>query len=696
MRSSLTRGANDATGSNQIGLCCASALVMSAVTLAPSWARAGEGDEADQPSETIVVVDSLDGAREDAAASASVVTPARTPRSNETMADLLEAMPGVSVSRLGGTTAPALLSMRGSTWEQVSVYVDGVHLNVAAGGPVDLSLLPIGDVARVEVYRGATPIAYGGSAIGGVVSIETRRPEVTGATLEAGGGSFGTAFGGATASAVGDRYGLYAGLHTLRTAGDFEYLDDKGTAFNPDDDERIVRRNNKSRALDGALRGYLTLPGGRELSVTALGFVREQGLPGHPRYATMRSQLTTRRGIATVAYSARGELGATSSVRAQLYGYGLEQRLRDPLGELGAGPSDARDRSLALGGVARARWAPASWLSPAALVDVRRESFTPVDLAGDQHGGTSTRITATIGAEAAVRVAAIDLAILPSLRLETLRDATGGRDNFGRLVPPGEPIVRTQPIARLGVTQAPSEHVTLRANLGRYVRAPSFLELYGNSGFVRGNRELSPERGITADLGAALGWKRGDLRIAADAAGFAVLTEDLIQFQQSNTGISRARNIGRARVLGIESTAELRYRSARLYAQATFADAIDDSASAAANGKQLPYRPRAHVTLRPELRGIAAGGAELGGYFELDVTSGNYIDAANLVRVPSRARVGAGVSLGVAGGRARLILRADNLTGASESDLLSFPLPGRAVFFTLALATEPEPKERSL
>lgn len=696
MRSSLAiPSADDARWPNQTGLCIAFALVMGAMALAPRLAHAD--DTPPRPSETIVVVDPLEPLtarpREDEAASASVITADRTPRAAETIADLLDAVPGVAIARLGGIAAPALVSLRGSSWEQVSVYLDGVNLNLASGGGVDLGTLPIGDVARVEIYRGATPIAYGGSAIGGVVAVETRRPETTGATVEAGGGSFGTWLGGATASLVGSGYGVYLGLHALRTAGDFTYVNDHGTAFDPSDDETVARRNNQSRELDSAIRGYLTLPGDRELSVLALGFARDQGLPGYPKFATMQTRLTTERGVASLAYRSHDEIGAASVLRAQLYGYGLETRLRDPLGELVAPKTDARDRTFALGGIARARWAPTDWLAPAILLDARRESSTPVELSTGAHGGMSTRWTGVAGAEAALRIAALDLAILPSLRVEAARDVDAGRDMFGRFIAPDEPITRALPIARLGITQSPADGVTLRANLGRYARLPSFLELYGDTGFVRGNRDLEPEHGTTADLGGAVTWSGGGARLAADAAGFAVLSDDLIAFQQGTNGIARARNIGSARVLGIESSAELAYGIARLHAQATLTDARDESDSAATHDKQLPYRPRVHVAVRPELRAITVGPAELGGYIDIDAISGNYIDAANLVSVPSRTRIGAGASLGFDRGRVRLIVSADNLTGAQESDLLAYPLPGRALYVTLALATEPEAKE---
>lgn len=648
---------------------------------------------ADDPGETIVVIDSVPRPSEDEAASASVITVDRTPRSAETMPDLLDDLPGVTVSRLGGVGAPSLLSLRGSTWEQVSIYLDGVNLNLAAGGGVDISTLPVGDLERVEVYRGATPIAYGSSAIGGVVAVETRRPQRDSATLAFGAGSFGTWLGGGSVSLARERGGVYIGLHSLKTSGDFDYLDTKGTAFIPEDDEVLARRNNRLRELDGVVRGFARLPGQRELSVFALGFARDQGLPGYPRYATMQSTLRTRRGIASIGYRSFDELGANSQLRAQVYGYGLEQRFTDPLSEIAIVPTDARDRTFALGTTLRASRVVSSWLAPAALLDLRRESFVPVELTTGERGNASTRVVGVAGVETALRRPALGVSIIPSARLELVRDVSAGRDSLGDFAAPGDPVNSAQPTLRLAVTQSLRDDVLLRANVGRYSRLPSFLELYGNNGSILGNRELEPERGVTADLGAAFEGSAGPLAIVADGAAFAVFTDELIQFQQNAYGVARARNIGRARVLGLESSAELRYAFARLYAQATLTDARDRSDSEAAFDRQLPYRPRMHLTFRPELRRLPFRALELGAYVELDITSGNFVDAANLVELPSRALLGAGVSLALAHGHVRVIASANNLTNESVNDVLAYPLPGRAFFVTVALATDSHDKE---
>ena len=82
----------------------------------------------------------------------------------------------MTVVRTGSIGAFSTISLRGSNPDQVRIFLDGVPLNIAAGGGVDVSTLPLGDVERVEVYRGTSPLAFGESAMGGIISITTRTP----------------------------------------------------------------------------------------------------------------------------------------------------------------------------------------------------------------------------------------------------------------------------------------------------------------------------------------------------------------------------------------------------------------------------------------------------------------------------------------------------------------------------------------
>ncbi|MEE4538117.1 MAG: TonB-dependent receptor [Erythrobacter sp.] len=92
--------------------------------------------------------------------------------------DLLRTVPGVTFNRNGGIGTSAGVSIRGADSDQTAVLVDGIKLNDPAsiGGGFNFGPLLVGNIARVEVVRGAQSVLYGSQAIGGVVNLITREP----------------------------------------------------------------------------------------------------------------------------------------------------------------------------------------------------------------------------------------------------------------------------------------------------------------------------------------------------------------------------------------------------------------------------------------------------------------------------------------------------------------------------------------
>jgi iron complex outermembrane receptor protein len=85
------------------------------------------------------------------------------------------------------------LDIRGGTFGQTLVLVDGMRVNDAQSGHHNQDIpVPLDAIQQVEVLQGAGSTQYGSDAIGGVVNVVTRRPQGLEATLRAGLGSFGT------------------------------------------------------------------------------------------------------------------------------------------------------------------------------------------------------------------------------------------------------------------------------------------------------------------------------------------------------------------------------------------------------------------------------------------------------------------------------------------------------------------------
>ena len=626
--------------------------------------------------------------RADVAAAGSVVRPADSPHAIDDLGSLLLEVPGVTVSRTGAAAAFSTIALRGSNPDEVLIVLDGVPLNVAEGGGVDVSTLPLGDVERVEVYRGTSPLAFGESALGGVVSIVTRTPAANRVTAQAGVGSFGTTYGDATAGGRVGRLRLYIGAHALGSRGDYAFLNDHGTSINTDDDYVDRRQNNDSLEGNGVLRAALTLTGRRTLNLGLIGFARAQGLPGSQNYPTVLARFHTARGLATLRYESRDDLGPGGRLSVQGFTSVQRDRLLDPGGEVEArGAVTVHETTVSTGFIANASRPVGEWGRAAAVLEGRRETFTPVDeVVASRSGLPARRLVGVAGVELDAAIRPLNLHVVPSIRGQLLDDVVTGV-NAAAVALPAAPVVRFLPTLRLGLLRPIGPAATVKANVGHYERAASFLELYGNGDQrLLGNPLLVPERGTNADVALWVDHAGPSVGVASRTTLFGALTDDLITWIPNAQGISRAANISRARVYGFEQELRLGIGAhARVVAQGTITATEDRSDNTATHGRQLPHHPRYMAYVRPQaLRLPLAGTWEGEVYADATLLAHDYDDPNNHSRVPARALLGAGASVLWRRARLRATASVFDLANAQPFDFTDWPLPGRTFFFTIA------------
>ncbi len=297
------------------------------------------------------------------------------------------------------------------------------------------------------------------------------------------------------------------------------------------------------------------------------------------------------------------------------------------------------------------------------------------------------RLLGVAGAELAVHARGADLDLIPSARVLGLDDVVTGQSPAGISLPAGPARRRLLPTYRLGAVRPLGARLTLKANVGRYARPPSFLELYGNgSDRLLGDPALLPERGTNADLALWLDRPGARLAITSRTTLFGALADDLIYWQPNAEGPARATNLAAARVYGAEQELRMEVgRHLRAVAQATATVAVDGSASSVSHGRQIPHIPRYAAYARPELGRIAwPGGVEMGAYADATLWAGNYDDAANVVRVPTQVLVGAGLTVLWLRAHLRATASALNLTDLDTWTFTYWTLPGRTLFLTLA------------
>lgn len=184
----------------------AAAMIAAAVLLGGAAARAQEAPAAPAfviaDGDTVYLVETLEvvGSRVPAALP-GLVRPVRVLDQADlataparSVGEALQALPGVIVGQRQQYGVQGDLTVRGSTFDQVLVLVDGV----AAGDPQTghhLLDLPLGlaDVERLELLPGHGSSLYGAGAFGGTLNVVTRRPaDRTGGEVALLGGGDGT------------------------------------------------------------------------------------------------------------------------------------------------------------------------------------------------------------------------------------------------------------------------------------------------------------------------------------------------------------------------------------------------------------------------------------------------------------------------------------------------------------------------
>lgn len=122
-----------------------------------------------------------------------------------------------------------------------------------------------------------------------------------------------------------------------------------------------------------------------------------------------------------------------------------------------------------------------------------------------------------------------------------------------------------KPVMRIGLNQAVSESIFLRASFGQGFRFPSMAELFTSTSIglvqIYPNTELQVESGYSAEIGVRKIVQVGGWNSYIDAALYMMQFENMMEFSFSNWGVVpgnvfgvgfKSVNIGPARISGIE------------------------------------------------------------------------------------------------------------------------------------------------
>lgn len=587
--------------------------------------------------------------------------------------DLLAEVPGVQIRRFGGVGERFEISIRGSTPEQVPVFLDGVRLDSSLTGASDLSTICLDVLEEIQVTRGAGAARAGSGAIGGVVNLISRRPREEPETrLRLSGGNFGTIEGSVRHARRFDNWDLslaYCGFHT---DGDFEFRTAvpvmQGIPTGTSSTE--TRENNEADRHTALAQIGRTLGRGK-LRLTQLLSHLDRGAPGlgGGTEGDLRTEANEEdfSSLTSAAFDYPIELLPKGRFQATLSHRFEQNQFEDPGNVVTEPAIDTETDVQSLTARSSVHTTLDAWTGSHDFSLLAEGRF---DRRGANEANTKSRAGLALRAEMSSSWLEDRLRISPSLRFERYE----GLDE--------------EWIPSLFIEGRPLEWLTLKSSVSRSYRIPSFQELYlPDKGFERGNESLRPEEAWNFELGAVLEspfdspWLDGEI----EATWFAGEVDESIVFQLISSNVIAPVNTGSGTTRGYELTLRWRPHSwIRLSAARTVTDSKLDSnhkniagiAVSQVDGR-LELGPRERFKLVGEVHYTGRIPLDNGGQSRLQSRVAYDASASvDLTKIPMLGMSRLGRSLW-------LSVRGQNLGDVAIRDSRSFPQPGRN--FSVAL-----------
>jgi iron complex outermembrane receptor protein len=455
-----------------------------------------------QPAETLVVVGEAQPVPlAESTASVAVLPVAAETLRTQSFEDLLRQDASLQLQQRGAGGGQADIVLRGSTYEQTLVLVNGLRVDDAQTAHHNLDLpMPLESFDSIQILHGAGSTLHGVDALGGVVDFLTAAPQRDELRLRAGAGNFGINEQSLLGSLLEKQQSL-----RLTAARDFS------SGFMADRDYR-----NLTTALEDWI--------GTRLGVTdLLVATSDRAFGANQFYGDYSSWERTKGWFA----AARQELGPRTVAS---FGY---RRHSDEFVLLRAAPSVYENNHI-----------DSSWqASVRRTLPVRKTSLLLVGLEADGDKINSSNL----GQHARNRGAGYaDLDLRPANAPWNL--SIGGREE---LFSGGDAVFSPHLAGSLRLPHA----VKLRASGGYGFRLPTYTDLYYSDPATKGNPHLKPESAWSGEGGAD--WA-ANAQLSLSATGFYSRQHNTFDYVQPVNAPSsqpwQAVNLNGLRMAGLETS----------------------------------------------------------------------------------------------------------------------------------------------
>lgn len=601
-----------------------------------------------------------------------------------TLPEILAQTPGVNIKRVGGVGSFATVSIRGTSGENVRVYLDGILMNQASGGAVDMGMIPADNLERIEIYRGILPAGMDGSGMGGVIHLKTKQGRhIKGVTFKTTAGSFNTYTGGG--------FGVIDIPHgNIVMLGNAQYSKNEFTYWgeHPTSGEMLylTRTNAHFTGYNIQIKPEFKVPIGKIL-LNINGIYSDKGVPGNSNALPTRmakyskinlvSSATLRFKPSFIPFATKGSFNYFNTIKKAHFLDTLTYDNGDVAreAEVFMIKMDSDNLSIAHGVALHADFLPLMWLKSGIHLTYTNEQFDYINRLDNQNtflpmyqnkGQISTNIDLTSPEGRAAATLTYNGALVQASYLKI---------KYYQLVNTRRSVEEHYQGGSMGGMFRYAKWLTLKLNMGKYYRIPSTSELFGNSGKYLGNSELEAESGYTADVGGRISSPWLHMGFTFFYAHYNNLIVNLINSQH----IIFPSNIGKADNKGIESTWSINGPHwFALYGNVTWQQPFNRYGNYM--NYAVPNYPQVevfhHVDFKYKSWHI---------FHEYQFMGQNYQDVMNLKYWPARHLHGFGITYRIKKTNINLnfeIKNAFNKYSKNLMDMHGYPLPGRHYLLT--------------
>jgi outer membrane cobalamin receptor len=589
-------------------------------------------------------------------------------RSGSTVGEAMVSVGGVYFNSYDGIAGTQTASIRGSNIDQVVVLLDGLRLNTAQGGGVDLNMIPVSAIERIEVVRGGHSAVMGSDAMGGAIQLLSRE------TIGLKGFSYGV---NTSIGSFGTRNLSLNGSHKIGMLSYFINYDrtvsDGDFAFKvPETGEKLIRENNDYKGNNLFLKTSLNLNPNHKIDMLFHNLTASKGNAGSVKLNPWSGQsMTTPNARAEMTrrlLSMKSENQVTDRFRieGQTFFQTHDYHYSDPGGWA---PVDDNHENSALGVNIQGQVNVSSHFDFIGGAELRQDRLQSTKLVVDDRNARGLYFQSEVHFPVSLLGLKSQWTAIPAVRWDSYSDvASQVSPKFGWLLTSGD-----------------AASVSLRGNIGKSYRVPSFDDLYWpDEGWGRGNPGLNPETSTNLDFGLVFGYKT-NLFSQFEINYFTNAIQDLISWGTDEMGIWMPLNIGEATISGFEAGVKIRLPRELAYLEIfhTWMQATDETPNSATNGKRLIYRPDNKLDLQ-----IGSTVQNFSINLNYRLVSKRYIAADNSSSLPGYQLLNGNINyaLPLAGFVFDVKLEVLNILDRSVYVYDGYPMPGREFRLNLGVS----------